>query len=200
MRVVHALVRHEGRLLVSLLLWALRRRHGVGDGRAFGYARGQGAVMAGLVFVCLVETFTMSVLLRDWPAAHAVVLVLDVWTVVVVAGLYAAWTVRPHVLDGDALRVRHAAHVDLRVPLDRIAAVRHEVRATHERAEGELDVPVGSQTSVTLELTEPVTHVTFLGRRRKVSVVRLHADDARALVHAVTRARSAPSPLPDRPG
>lgn len=207
MRLAYTLARHEVRLMASLLMWAARRRHGVGGGRAFGYARGQGAVMAGFAFVCVVETFTMSVLLRDWPTAHAVVLVLDVYTIVFVVGLYAAWQVRPHVLDGDALRVRHAAHVDVRIPLDRIAAVRHETRTTHERADGELNVPVGSQTSVTLELTEPVPHVTFLGRRREVDVVRLHADDARDLVQAVqarvqaaARARSAPSPLSDRPG
>ncbi|MFI6032864.1 hypothetical protein ACIBBD_01530 [Streptomyces sp. NPDC051315] len=199
MRAARALVRHQVRLLASLLLWALRRRHGVGDGRAFGYARGQGAVMAGFVTVCLIETFTMSVLLRDWPAAHAVVLALDVCTVVSLTGLHAAWTVRPHVLAGDALRVRHAAHVDLRIPLDRIAAVRHEVRTTHERAEGELNVPVGSQTSVTLELSAPVTHVGLLGRRREVDVVRLQADDARSLVHALTQARRAPPSPPDRP-
>ncbi|MFF3738678.1 hypothetical protein [Streptomyces sp. NPDC002566] len=183
-----ALVRHELRLLVSLWLWAARRVHGVGDGRAFGYARGQGAVTAGLAFVCGVETVAMSLLLRTWPTVHTVVLVLDLYTVFVVIGLYAAWRVRPHVLHGDRLRVRHAGHVDLTVPLERIAAVRHESRTTHEPAgdsSRELNLPVGSMTSVTLELTEPVSHVGFFGRRREVSVVRLHADDPGVLVREV---------------
>ncbi|MFF4584273.1 hypothetical protein [Streptomyces sp. NPDC001388] len=193
MGLVASLVRHELRLLAGLLLWVARRRHGVGDGRAFGYARGQGAVMAGFVFVCAVETFTLSVLLRDWPAAHRVVLVLDLCTVVLVAGLYAAWTVRPHVLYDDALRVRQAAHVDLRIPLAAIAAIRQERRTTHEHADGELNLPVGSQTSVTLELTAPVPHLTLLGRRREVRVVRLHADDAAGLVQALTRDGGAPA-------
>ncbi|MFE9623463.1 hypothetical protein [Streptomyces sp. NPDC006527] len=188
MRLGYLLVRHEVRLLVSLLLWVARRRHGVGDGRAFGYARGQGAVMAGFAFVCVIETFTLSVLLRDWPTVHAVVLFLDVYTVVVVIGLYAAWQVRPHVLHDGSLRVRRAVHVDLRIPLERIAAVRQELRTTHERVDGELNLPVGSQTSVTLELTEPVAHVTFFGRRREVGVVRLHADDARGLLQALAPA------------
>ncbi|MFD5268584.1 hypothetical protein [Streptomyces sp. NPDC058335] len=204
MRTITVLLRHELRLLASLLLWAGRRRHGVGAGRAFGYARGQGAVLAGFGFVCLIETFTMSVLLRDWPALHTAVLILDVYTLVLLAGMYAAWQVRPHVLADGTLRVRHAAHVDLRIPLDRIAAVRHERRSTHERADGELNLAVGSQTSVTLELTEPVAHVTFLGRRRDVDVVRLHADDARDLVRdlerGLTRVRNIPSPSPDPPG
>ncbi|WP_460064987.1 hypothetical protein [Streptomyces sp. YKOK-I1] len=207
MRVVRTVVVQEIRLLVSLVLWVARRLHGVGDGRAFGYARGQGAVMAGFGFVCVVETFTMSVLLREWPTAHRVVLVLDVYTLLFVVGLYAATAVRPHVLYGDELRVRYAGHVDLRIPLERIAAVRRERAHPHERADGELNLAVGSQTSLTLELTEPVAHFTLLGRRRDITLVRLHADDAdslvqavvQAVVHALTRERNAPSGVPDRP-
>ncbi|MFF3331174.1 hypothetical protein ACFYWX_16660 [Streptomyces sp. NPDC002888] len=95
----------------------------------------------------------------------------------------------------------------------RVASVllRHELRLftglgrmSHERSDGELDVAVGSQTSLTLEPAEPVTHLTLLGRARQVSLVRLHADDAddlvRALTHALTRERSGPSQLSGRPG
>ncbi|MGX4692501.1 hypothetical protein [Streptomyces sp. JNUCC 63] len=192
MRTVLTLVRHETRLMASLVLWPARRTHGTrGGGRAFGYARGQGPVMAGLAFVCVIETLMMSVLLRNWPVAHAVVLFLDVYTVVFVVALHAASVVRPHVLGADGLRVRYGVHVDLRVPLERIASVRRELRTTHERADGELNVPVASQTSLTLELTAPVEHVTLLGRRRQVRVVRLHAEDVGALVSALTQVRAA---------
>ncbi|WP_437092286.1 hypothetical protein [Streptomyces sp. enrichment culture] len=185
LRTVWILARHELRLMVSLGLWVARRTHGVRDGAAFGYARGQAALMFGFAFVCVVETVAMSVLLSDWPAVHAVVLFLDVYTVVFVVALHAASVVRPHVLAAGALRVRRAVHVDLLVPLERIASVRRELRMTHEEADGELDVAVGSQTTVTLELAEPVAHVTFFGRRREVRVVRLHADDADGLVRAL---------------
>jgi hypothetical protein len=90
MRIARALVRHELRLFASLSLWVTRRTHGTGDGRPFGYARGQGAMMWGLAFVCVVETAGMAVLLRGWPAVHAVVLVLDVYTVLMVVGMHAA--------------------------------------------------------------------------------------------------------------
>ncbi|MFF7788897.1 hypothetical protein [Streptomyces sp. NPDC007991] len=191
MRIARLLVRHEVRLLVSLVLWVVRRTDGTRGGRAFGYARGQGAMMFGFGFVCLVETVAMSVLLRHWPTVHAVFLFLDVYGIVIVVALHASSVVRPHVLDPDdgSLRIRRYVHVDLRVPLERIASVRRELRMTHERADGELDVEVGSQTTVTLELTEPVTHVTFFGRRRQVQVVRFHADDADGLVRALARAR-----------
>ncbi|GAA1012969.1 MULTISPECIES: hypothetical protein [Streptomyces] len=182
------LARHELRLLVSLALWLARRTHGVRGGTAFGYARAQGPLLLGFGFVCVVETVMMSVLLRSRPAVHAVVLFLDVYTVVIVVALHAACVVRPHVLEDGALRIRRAVHVDLRIPLERIASVRRELRTTHERTDGELDVAVGAQTTVTLELTEPVTHVTFFGRRRKVRVVRCNADDPEALVRALAAA------------
>lgn len=200
MRTAYVLVRHELRLLACLLMWAARRTHGAGGGRVFGYTRGQGAVMCGFAFVCVVETLTMSVLLRDLPAVHRVVFVLDVYGVVIVVGLHAANVVRPHVLDAGVLRIRRAVHVDLRIPLEKIAGIRRELRTTHRRTAGELDLAVGSQTSVTLELAEPVAHFTLLGRRRDIHLVRFHADDADSLVHAIRQARSAPSPPPDRPG
>lgn len=199
----YVLVRHELRLLASLAMWVARRTHGADGGRVFGYARGQGAVMCGFAFVCLVETMTMSVLLRDYPTVHQVVFALDVYTLVFVVGLHAASVVRPHVLGPDVLRIRRAVHVDLRIPVDRIATVRRELRTTHERADGRLDIPVGAQTTVTLELAGPVAHFTFFGRRRDIHLVRFHADDADSLVReirAVTQARSAPLPMPDPPG
>ncbi|MGC9537750.1 hypothetical protein [Streptomyces sp. UG1] len=199
MRAPLVLARHELRLLASLGLWIARREHGTRTGTAFGYARGQGAMMFGFGFVCVIEAVMMAVLLRNHPAVHRVVLMLDVYTLVLVAGMHAASVVRPHVLDGDCLRVRRAAQVDLRIPLEKIAQVRRELRTTHERADGELNLAVGAQTSVTIELTEPVAHFTFLGRRRDVQLVRLHADDAHHLVRALTQARSAPSPRPEPP-
>ncbi len=197
------LVGHELRLMASLGRWAARRPHGTaGADGVFPHARDQAALMYGFAFVCVVETVGMTWLLADVPVAHEVVLVLDVYTVLFVLGLHAASVTRPHVLAGGVLRVRQAAHVDVPVPLDRIAAVRRENRFTHEkRRDGELNLPVGSQTSVTLELTGPVDVVGLLGSVRRVTTVRLHADDPAALHaavrDAVTRARTAPSPAPD---
>ena len=190
-RMAGAVAGHELRLMMSLWLWVARRRHGVGGGTAFGYARGEAAMMYGLAFVCVVETVALSVLLADWPAVHAVVLVLDVYTVVFVVALHAASVVRPHVVGDGVLRVRRAVHVDLRIPVERIASVRRELRMTHDAAEGELDLAVGAQTTVTVELDGSLTHVTFLGRPREIRVVRLHADDADGLVRALAGAPSA---------
>ncbi|MFI8252685.1 hypothetical protein [Streptomyces filamentosus] len=198
------LVGHELALLAGLGRWVARRRHGTeGAEGVFPHARDQAALMYGFAFVCLVETVGMSWLLAEWPVVHAVVFVLDAYTVLFVLGLHAASVTRPHVLGGGRLRVRRAAHVDVDVPLERIAAVRQENRFTHEKREGELNLDVGSRTSVTLELSAPVEVVGLLGRGRPVTTVRLHADDPKALYEAVrdavavTRERTAPSPGPD---
>ncbi|WP_428955029.1 hypothetical protein [Streptomyces sp. cg35] len=198
------LVGHELRVLASFGLWLTGRRSGVPAGASsFAYARGQATMMYAFAFVGVVESVGMSVLLRDWPTLHRIVLALDVYTVVMVLGLHAAAVTRPHVVTADALRVRRGAHVDLRIPLERIAAVRRENRYTHTPAEGELNLDVASQTSVTVELTEPVRHFTFLGRPKDVRLVRLHAEEpdllAGALRAALTRERTAPSPAPGRP-
>lgn len=196
-RTALTLLRHELRLVVSLWLWVARRRHGLGDGTGFGYSRGQGTMMLGFGFVIVIESIVMSVLLRNHPAVQRAWFMVDMYTLLVIVGMHAASVVRPHVLDAGVLRVRRAAHVDLRIPLEKIAQMRRELRTTHERADGELNLAIGAQTTVTLELTEPVAHFTFLGRRRDIRLVRFHADDADSLVKAVTQARSAPSPLPD---
>ncbi|MFG2745143.1 hypothetical protein ACGFY0_34430 [Streptomyces chartreusis] len=200
MRTLLVLVRHELRLLASIGLWIARRPNGIGTGTGFGYARGQGTMLLGFGFVIVIESIMMSVLLRNHPAVQRAWFTVDVYTLVLIVGMHAASVVRPHVLDDDVLRVRRAAHVDLRIPLEKVALARRELRTTHERTEGELNLAIGSQTTVTLELTEPVAHFTFLGRRQDIRLVRFHADDADGLVKAIARARSAPSPIPDPTG
>ncbi|MEU2714800.1 hypothetical protein [Streptomyces sp. NPDC007205] len=136
----------------------------------------------------MIETIGVSSMLRDMPTAHDILLVLDIYTVLLVVGLHAACAVRPHVLTGEALRVRYGVHVDLRIPLGAIRAVHRETQMTHRPAADVLDLAIGSQTSVRLELAEPVTHRSLLGRPRRVHTVRLHADDPGTLVQALTRA------------
>ena len=172
----------------------------------FGYARARRAVVAGSALACVLETLTMSVLLRDWPVLDQVVPVLGLFAVASVAALHASSVARPHLLDTDthALRLRRAARADVIVPLGHIASAQGELRAVRRRAEGELDLPVGFRTSVTLQLAVPVTHLTLLGRRREVDTVHFHADDAEfvveTLVQAVRRARTVPSTSPGPPG
>ncbi|MEV0218167.1 hypothetical protein [Streptomyces sp. NPDC050704] len=200
-RAVRRVVGHEVRLLASIARWVARRPHGSRRGRAFGYARGQGAMMFGFGFVCVLESVCMTVLLRNYPAVHRVWLALDVYTLLLVVGLHAASVTRPHVLDDTTLRIRRAVHVDLRVPLASIASVRREMVATHERRDGELNLDIGAQTTITIELDSPVRHLTFLGRPRDVRLIRFHADEPEDLVREIRdrAGRAAPRTLARAP-
>jgi hypothetical protein len=203
---VRRLVAHEVRALHSLGLWVLRRRHAVPEGAlAVPYTGPQTAMMYGLVFVSLVET-VMLALLVPWPVVHRVLLVLDVHGVVLVLALHAACVTRPHVVDADgALRLRYGGLFDLRVPAGAVAGARVERRfpeggPVRASADGVLDLVVGGQTTVTVELVGPVPFVRPLGKRGWARTVRFHADDPGAAVAALTRGRTAPSPHPGPPG
>ncbi|MCL7496283.1 hypothetical protein M8I34_33480 [Streptomyces sp. MCA2] len=183
------LAAHEARWQISLARWVARQRIGVAPGDlALGYAA---ALVYGLTFVCVVETVGVSVLLAGLPGVHAVMLVVDVYTVLTILGFQAAAVTRPHVLTADTLWLRDGARREIRIPLERIAAVRYDLRfvaATEKDGDGVVELRVGGQTSVTVELSEPVVAVRLLGRRETVRTVRFHADDARAAVAAL-RAR-----------
>ncbi|MEX2974256.1 hypothetical protein [Streptomyces sp. C184] len=207
------LAAHEGRWLVSLVWWVARRRIGVAPGeRALGYAAAQAAFVYGLAFVCVVETVGLSALFAGEPAVHGVLLVLDVYTVLMVLGLQAAAVTRPHVLGAGVLWLRDGARRELRIPVGRIASVRYDLRFSRSEARaddaaadgaaaGVAEFAVGGQTSVTVELAEPVVVVGLLGRRATVGTVRFHADDPRAAVRALREAvREAMAGADDGPG
>ncbi|MCX4775829.1 hypothetical protein [Streptomyces sp. NBC_01264] len=184
------LAAHEGRWMASLGMWATRRAHGVGDEDvAVGYARAQASTMYGMVFFFAIETVGVSFMLAAHPVAHLVMLLLDLYTVFLVLGLHAAAVTRPHVVRPGELRVRRGARLDLRIPLDRIESVRHDLRfpGANRSEDGVLDVAVASQTSITVTLTEPVTAVDLWGRGTQVRTVRCHADDPRTAVAAIRK-------------
>ncbi|MGW1227605.1 hypothetical protein [Streptomyces sp. NPDC002530] len=198
---VRRLVVHELRALHSLGLWVLRRRHAVPEtALAVPYTGPQTAMMYGFLFVSVVET-VMLALLVPWPVVHRILLVVDVYGMVLVLALHAACVTRPHVVEADGgLRLRYGALFDLRIPAASVAAARVDRRFPGGRsvalgADGALDVAVGGQTTVTVELTGPLGFVRPLGGRGTAGAVRFHADDPRAVVAALTRGRTRARPI-----
>jgi hypothetical protein len=194
-RPVRRLVRHELVLWTSLLRWIARRPpHGVGEGdAAVGYAGGQSVAAYVLLFVSVVETVALAYLI-PWRLVHTALLILDLWGVFFILALQASCVVRPHVVGADgSLRVRYGALIDIRVPADRIASVRQDRRFPEGhllqlREDGTLDLILASQTTVTVELTEPVTFLRPLGKPAQARTLRIYADDPRRAVTALAGA------------
>lgn len=201
---VRRLFLHEVRGVGSLVRWVARRMHGVrGGDRAVPYTGPQTAMVYGILFVSVVETVALTVLLTPWPLVHRIMLVLDLYAVLTVLALHAGCVTRPHVACADgSLRIRYGVLFDLLVTRDRIASVRVERRypsggliqfapaADEGEGGGVLDLVVGSETSVRVELTEPVTFVRPLGRTGRARVIRFHADEADELVRALRAAHT----------
>ncbi|MFD2080801.1 hypothetical protein SAMN05421678_109273 [Actinopolymorpha cephalotaxi] len=180
--------------MVSIALWIARRRHGVPTGAtAVSYSRAQTPLTALFLFFMVVELVALEVVLRALHAPvvlRSVFLLVDAYAVVAVLAMLAAAITRPHVVSAQEVRVRYGAFFDLRVPRDRIAAVRragnHNESGMVTVAGDQLAVAVSSQTNLVLDLTEPVTVVRPLGRQARVRTVRFYADDPVA-AHAALR-------------
>ncbi|MCZ7432611.1 hypothetical protein [Streptomyces sp. WMMC1477] len=193
---VRKLTAHEFFLSTSFLRWVTRRGpHGVREGDLpVAYAPGQTAVMAAFLFACVVETVALALLI-PWPVVHAVTLVVDVWSCYFVIALHASCVVRPHVIGADgSLRLRYGVLLDIRVPPERVASVRLErtfpegkLAAVDEG--GVADMAVAAQTTVTVELAEPVRFVRALGRPAEARAFRFYAEDPGSVVAAL-RARA----------
>ncbi|MFT2018437.1 hypothetical protein ACMA1D_21740 [Streptomyces sp. 796.1] len=189
---VRRLIGHEIALVSSFLRWVSRRGpHGVHSGdHALPYAPAQAATLYGVFFVCVVETVALARVI-PWPVVHAVTLVLDVWGCFFLLALHASCVVRPHVRGADgSLRLRYGALLDIRIPADRIAAVRLDrtypngpLAAPDEN--GVADVAVAGLTTVIVELTEPVPYVRALGRRAEARAFRFYAEDPASALRAI---------------
>jgi hypothetical protein len=197
---VRRLVWHELLLWICLLRWVARRPHGVGSGAtAVRYAGAQAAVVWGMLFVSVVETVALALLI-PWPLVHAVLLVVDVWGVFFVVGLHASCVVRPHVVGADgSLRVRYGALVDIRIPAHLIVSARVDRRwptgsLLRFGEDDVVDLIVGSSTTVTVRLAEPVAFRRPLGSTAQVRTLRFHAEDPAPVVAALSPRRPEPRP------
>ena len=94
MRKVRRIVGFEAKGMVSLVLWAGRRRHGVPPGAvALSYHRELAVLMGGFLFACVVELVCVELLLRalDAPVAlRGVVLAVDAYGILVALAVIAA--------------------------------------------------------------------------------------------------------------
>lgn len=179
--------------LAGIGLWIVRRRHGVPAGATVvTYAKEQAFTLSLMLFAMAVETVVVDVLLvatgvPDW--VRFTVLIADVYGLLFGVALAAACVTRPHVITADELRVRYGAYFDVRVPRDRIVAVRTS-RNDNESSmvsveDGHLRVAVGSRTNVTIELSEPIAFVRPLGRRAEATTITFFADRPEPVVSAL---------------
>ena len=190
---VRRLIVHEVKLFASFVRWICGRGpQGVGEGDlAVRYAAGQSFVIYSLLFVSVVETVALAMVI-PWPGIRAAALVIDVWGVYFVVAVQVSCVVHPHVVRADgSLWLRYGVLMEISVPAERISRVRLERRfdsggPAKLRADASLDMGMGGQTMVTVELTEAVRFVRPLGKEAEARVLRFYADNPAATVAALS--------------
>ncbi|MEV1167966.1 hypothetical protein [Nonomuraea sp. NPDC049784] len=192
-RAVLRILGFELKGLAAVGQWMVRHRHGVPEGAVVAtYTKAQTFMLSLMLFAMAVETVVVDLLLvalgvPAWVRFGA--LFADVYGLLFGVMLAAACVTRPHVITSSELRIRYGVYLDLRVPVDRIAAVR-TTRNYNESSmvsikDGRLGVAVSSQTNVTIELTEPISFVRPFGGRAEATSIRFFADQPEAVLAAL---------------
>jgi hypothetical protein len=174
-------LRLEVTLYWALLRWVTRRSSVPAGTTPVGYARLTAPVMALWIFASALEVPLVHVLV-PWETLRIALLVVSLWGLVWMVGLYAAVRTYPHLLDESGLRLRYATMVDLRLPWSAVRDLQVEERELPssvrilQRVEDEdgrhLHVAVSARTNVTAALRsttvvrtahgeEPVDSVSF---------------------------------------
>jgi hypothetical protein len=185
--------RNEARTLAGLWLYLRRREDGVdGDAVAVPYGSNGKAIFIVFTVVSLVEA-GLFWLIDFGLFADLLLLVLGVYSVLLVFGVYAGTVVRPHVISTREVRVRYSSFYDVRIPRENVVSLRY-LKESHHPAKAKpfrdgtwLSYDNYYETNLVAELREPVTVTRPLGKTESVRVVKFHADDPKAAVEAHER-------------
>lgn len=147
-----------------------------------------GLILVMLVFTTLVELLVVE-LLAPWAWLRVSLLVLGLYAVLWMFGLYASLVALPHRLEENGLRLRYGAMVEGFVPLSEIAAVERTQRRAPgpgdglqtDPEDGGIYLAMGGRTDLTLRLRSPQTVKGLLRNAGPASTIHLAADEPQRL-------------------
>jgi hypothetical protein len=190
---VRRAVRFERGMWRSLARWLLRRPDVAPGDTAFAYRGPVVGLILVFFVVSLVEVVAVDLILPWRGVVRVVLLAVGVWGTMLMLGMFAAVTVRPHVVGQSGLRVRYGISLDVHVPWDAITSVQQVRRANPGQRTVQLDgdtlhVVVAGQTTIRVELARPVPVALPRDRTAEITTLYFHADDAAGLVNAARAA------------
>lgn len=187
-------VKHDAMMLRALWL-AVRGRRDLRPGET---PMRYGKPLRAVLLVLLVVDGGMVLLLHfvlPWPTVRTVMLLLGLAGVVWIVAFLCTFSVYPHAVSPQRLRLRFAAMSDVSIPLDRIGSVRlhstgWETSRNVDVVDGTLVLPIFNSTHVTAELTEPL-EIELRRQPVRVERVAFAPDDPAAARDAVAAAQLA---------
>ena len=199
-------VRLEVSLYAALVRWIARRPAVPAGTTPVGYGQLVAPMMGLWIFASALEVPLVHVL-TPWEGVRLFLLVVSIWGLLWMLGMYAALRTYPHLLDEEGIRVRSGTMVDVRLPWHAVREVRYDERTlpssirsfqrTGPEDARQLHVAMGSRTNVTAELTGPTKLRTSPGEETVVSVS-FWVDEPRDFVREI-RGRLGATGSPRRP-
>lgn len=196
----------ESAMWRSLYRWVRRRPLPLAPGdEPFGYLDVVKPILGVFIGLSIVEIPIFDLIITNvvpWPPARWIMLVLSVWGLLWMIGLFASMKIHPHLVGDQGIRVRLNAAIDIMVPWADITAVskRHRSlpssRSVQIEEEGDrrvLHLVVASQTSVDIRLRRPTVFTLPKGPTGPVDELRIYADDPDGFLRS---ARAAPGTEP----
>jgi hypothetical protein len=187
------MIRHELGGVISIALLVRRRKDVPADATVIRYGANQKVFLLLMMFLGPVEIF-LAELLVPWSWLRTVLLILGIYGVLWLFGVYAGVHTRPHYIDDKHLVIRtgHLAAVSVDV-----GAVRSVRRETHDSYQGEktkgmvsvkdgvVAVPGMSGTMLAVTL-EPATPVRVQGRGTvPAHALRFDADELETSIRTI---------------
>lgn len=167
-----------------------RRRSASAGAESFGVRRrsGYGPVLIAIFLALVAEGIALHLFLRHWsPVAAWILTILTAYAAVWLLGDFRALGRRGIALTADELIVRVGLRWTVRVPLDRICAVRAAVGSRESREPDHLRAAIlGSERQI-VELNAPVEAMGFYGIRRRIRSIGLSVDDPERFLEALER-------------
>ncbi len=191
MSALRTVIAYEAAMWRGLYRWITRRPLDLAPGDvAFGHAGPVKPIFAVFIILSALEIPILDLIvsrLVPWPAVRYTALAAGIYGLIWMIGLLGALLTNPHIVGEAGIRVRNGTSVDVTIPWDAIASVRHRYRSLpSSRAvqveEAVLNLGTGSQTSVDVTLREPLALPLRKGPTPPVNEVRFYADDPKALV------------------
>ena len=210
-RKVARLAVKEPKLLVSLFRWAFGRVRLADDEFAYHARSIMRALLPMVILTSPIELLVVHLLaqaLSPWGWVKWALLVLGVYAILWLLGLYASLVALPHRLEEEGLRLRHGVFAEGFVSYEEIEEAERVGRRapafgdglSHVPEEDALYVAVGGKTDVTLRLRAPLSVGGFLKESAPTRIVHLAADDPERLVRQLRRRVETEAPSSSDPG
>ncbi|MGH2598562.1 MAG: hypothetical protein ACRDJ9_04155 [Dehalococcoidia bacterium] len=190
----------EPRLWATLVRWVLRRTPRGESMFAYSKRSTLWMVLILVLVTAPVELLLIELLL-SWAWLRVLLLILGIYGVIWLLGIWASMSVLPHQVEQTDLRLRYGLLAEAQIPYEVIRSVEQERRrwtglrdGPHPVSEPDaLAIAVGGQTAVVLRLDAPCTIERAFGRSLTASVIHVAVDDPERMAMKIQECIAAPS-------